>query len=103
MTGIAQVLELGGRGIPFCVASSGSIAKMRYTLGLTGLLPALDELLFSANDMNAGKPFPDIFLHAAKAAGGTARCCVVIEFPTPGPRLLRQRACAVSVMPPRAT
>jgi HAD superfamily hydrolase (TIGR01509 family) len=78
--GIERVLlRLGDVGIPFCVASSGSIAKMHHSLGVTGLLPLLEGVLFSARDVGRGKPFPDIFLHAAAQMGHQPADCVVIE------------------------
>lgn len=55
--------------IPYCVASSGEYAKMRVTLGVTGLLSRFENRMFSAQDVARGKPFPDLFLHAARSCG----------------------------------
>lgn len=66
-------------GIPMCVASSGRVEKMRLTLGLTGLLPHFENVLFSASMVERGKPFPDLFLHAASEMGHKPVDCVVIE------------------------
>jgi len=65
--------------IPVCVASSGSVPKMHKTLGQTGLLDPLCNVLFSAQDFGRGKPHPDVFLAAAKAMGFDCRDAVVIE------------------------
>jgi len=62
-----------------CVASSGRLAKIRLTLGLTGLLPLFEPHLFSAEMVARGKPWPDLFLHAADQIGVPAAHCVVIE------------------------
>ena len=62
-----------------CVASSGTQRKMRFTLGLTGLLPLFEPHLFSAIEVAAGKPAPDLFLHAAAQMGSEPERCVVIE------------------------
>lgn len=62
-----------------CVASSGTPRKMRFTLGLTGLLPLFEPHLFSAIEVAAGKPAPDLFLHAAAQMGSEPERCVVIE------------------------
>lgn len=83
--GVSQVLDwLEARGIPFCVASSGEIDKMRLTLGLTGLLPRFEGRMFSASMVARGKPFPDLFLHAAKGIGVMPQDCTVIEDAVPG-------------------
>ena len=52
-------------GIAYCVASSARVDKMHMTLGQTGLLPHFRDVLFSATMVERGKPFPDLFLHAA--------------------------------------
>lgn len=64
---------------PTCVASSGRIDKMRVTLGLTGLYERFEGRIFSASDVARGKPFPDLFLHAAERMGTAPARCVVIE------------------------
>ena len=65
--------------IPVCVASSGEIEKMRFTLGMTGLLPRFDGRLFSATQVAHGKPAPDIYLFAAEQMGVQPNRCVVVE------------------------
>lgn len=62
-----------------CVASSGTYEKIRFTLGLTGLLPRFEDRIFSAVDVENGKPAPDLFLHAASRMGVPPSRCVVIE------------------------
>jgi HAD superfamily hydrolase (TIGR01509 family) len=66
-------------GTPTCVASSGTHAKMRLTLGLTGLLERFEGRIFSATDVADGKPAPDLFLHAAAAMGFAPADSVVVE------------------------
>ena len=65
--------------IPACVASSGSQQKVRFTLGLTGLLERFDGRIFSATEVQHGKPAPDLFLHAAAQLGVAPGACVVVE------------------------
>jgi len=62
-----------------CVASSGEISKMTLTLGRTGLLDRLADRLYSATEVNSGKPAPDLFLHAAQQMGVDPVRCIVIE------------------------
>ena len=55
--------------LPTCVASSGEHERMRFTLGRTGLLDRFEGRIFSATEVEHGKPAPDLFLHAAPAMG----------------------------------
>ncbi|QKD00198.1 HAD family phosphatase [Mesorhizobium loti R88b] len=66
-------------GIPYCVATSARVSKMHITLGQTGLLPLFEHAMFSATMVGRGKPFPDLFLHAAKTMGFSPTDCIVIE------------------------
>jgi HAD superfamily hydrolase (TIGR01509 family) len=66
-------------GIAYCVATSARISKMHITLGQTGLLPLFEHAMFSATMVSRGKPFPDLFLHAAKTMGFAPADCIVIE------------------------
>jgi HAD superfamily hydrolase (TIGR01509 family) len=82
---IETVLDaLRGANIPWCVASSAKLDKMFMTLGTTGLLPHFEHALFSATMVARGKPFPDLFLHAAGEMGFAPQECVVIEDSVPG-------------------
>jgi len=65
--------------LPHCVASSGDHAKMRTTLGITGLLPRFEGRLFSVTEVARPKPAPDVFLHAAARCGVAPHDCVVVE------------------------
>ena len=85
----AALRILHEHGIAFCVASSGKLEKMRFTLGVTGLLPLLKDVLFSAEQVTHGKPAPDLFLYAAKQMGYSAERCVVVEDSVPGVQAAR--------------
>jgi HAD superfamily hydrolase (TIGR01509 family) len=65
--------------LPTCVASSGSHDRMRFTLGKTELLDEFRGRIFSVDDVESGKPAPDIFLHAAKEMGASPARCAVVE------------------------
>ncbi|MER8384968.1 HAD family hydrolase [Mesorhizobium sp. M0166] len=77
MPGIAQVLPT--LGVPCCVASSGTLERIRYALQVTGLLGLLEPHLFSAAMVARGKPAPDLFLHAADKMRAAPRNCLVVE------------------------
>jgi HAD superfamily hydrolase (TIGR01509 family) len=63
---------------PKCVASSSSPDRIRASLEVTGL-SRFFEFTFSASSVAAGKPAPDLFLHAAERMGVRPRDCIVVE------------------------
>jgi HAD superfamily hydrolase (TIGR01509 family) len=67
-----------------CVASSSAHAKIRLSLGLTRMLERFEGRIFSASEVARGKPFPDLFLHAAARMGHASARCTVIEDAIPG-------------------
>ena len=75
--GIAKTLQ--HLNIPFCVASSSQLERIRLTLDVTGLLPAFEGKIFSASMVASGKPAPDLFLFAAKTLQTKPERCLVIE------------------------
>lgn len=79
--GVAEVLdELTADGVAYCVASSGSHARIRVALRRTGLYERFgEERIFSAEDVGRGKPAPDLFLHTARAMGVAPERCAVVE------------------------
>ncbi len=70
---------LAAMRMPYCVASSGSHEKMQTTLGITGLLPQFRGKMYSVTEVARSKPFPDVFLHAARQQGVMPADCAVIE------------------------
>jgi HAD superfamily hydrolase (TIGR01509 family) len=81
VSGAGEAVEsVVAAGVPVCVASQGMIEKTRLSLELTGLDRLFSEdLLFSAWLVERGKPFPDLFLHAAATIGVEPGCCAVVE------------------------
>jgi HAD superfamily hydrolase (TIGR01509 family) len=76
----AAVEAVRAAGIKTCVASQAKLTKTELTLGLTGLRDLFEaEAVFSAFDVPRGKPFPDLFLHAAETMGVSPPGCVVVE------------------------
>lgn len=80
--GIEQALDRVR--IPYCVASNGPHEKIRKTLGITSMLARFDGRMFSSADVARGKPFPDLFLHAASYFAVPPSTCLVIEDSTSG-------------------
>jgi len=65
--------------VPVCVASSGTHAKINFSLGVTGLAARFDGRVFSVEDVEHGKPAPDLFLYAAEQMGRDPSACAVVE------------------------
>lgn len=80
----AAVRAVQAAGIATCVASSGTPDKLALTLGLTGLAPLFGPQVFSASAVARGKPFPDLFHHAAARMGVAPEHCLVVEDSVPG-------------------
>jgi HAD superfamily hydrolase (TIGR01509 family) len=91
--GVRDVLE--ALTVPYCIASSGDHAKMRTTLGATGLLPLFGGRLFSGAEVARGKPAPDVFLLAAECMGAAPARTAVIEDSVNG--VLAGRAAGMTV------
>jgi HAD superfamily hydrolase (TIGR01509 family) len=78
--GVVEVLRaLETSGVPTCVASNSDHAHIDHVLELAGLHDLLAGRVFSAHDVAAGKPAPDLFLHAARTLGTDPEDCVVVE------------------------
>jgi HAD superfamily hydrolase (TIGR01509 family) len=75
--------ELRRRGIAVAVASSSPRERLQRTLGRAGLLDAFDVTV-AGDEVEHGKPAPDMFLVAAERLGAEPADCVVIEDSPPG-------------------
>lgn len=65
--------------MPTCIASSSSLERLHHTLKITELFSHFDGRIYSTESVSRGKPFPDIFLHAAKCMNTPPKNCFVIE------------------------
>lgn len=77
MKGVVDFIE--NLKIPYCVASSGPVEKIRLNLEVSGLIDKFEGKIFSSYQINSWKPEPDIFLHAAKVMGFEVQDCIVLE------------------------
>lgn len=85
--GVADAIDaVEAAGLATCVASSGDHAKMRVSLGATGLWDRFEGRIFSATEVPRGKPHPDLFLYAARRMGVAPADAVVVEDSRPGVR-----------------
>ncbi|MGW6706459.1 HAD family hydrolase [Streptomyces sp. NPDC054956] len=77
------VERLHADGIPMAVASGSSLEAIDAVLAGTGL-DALLTTVVSAEEVERGKPAPDVFLEAARRLGSEPADCVVVEDAAPG-------------------
>ena len=82
MAGALELLQ--AMHLPYCMGSNGPRSKMELTLGTTGLLHFFKDNIFSAYEVGAWKPEPELFLHAARHYGIAPEHCAVIEDSLPG-------------------
>jgi len=80
---VGAARELRSRGVPVAVASSSPRERLERTLGRAGLLDAFDVVV-AGDEVEHGKPAPDMFLLAAARLGVRPASCVVIEDSPPG-------------------
>jgi len=64
---------------PIAVASSSGHEELRFTLGLVDLYQHFNGCVYSVEDVDRGKPYPDVYLHAAEQIGVEPGRCAVIE------------------------
>ena len=79
MTAVLPFLdELNARGIRHCIASSSSFDRIRLSLTAMRLEDRFPHL-FSAEQVQNGKPAPDLFLFTARQMDMAPSACLVIE------------------------
>jgi HAD superfamily hydrolase (TIGR01509 family) len=70
--------------VPRCIASSSSPDRLAVCLDVLDMTELFEGRVFSASKVARGKPYPDIFLHAAAEIGVRSADCIVIEDSTSG-------------------
>jgi HAD superfamily hydrolase (TIGR01509 family) len=78
--GVREVLDgLDADGTTYCLASSGTHRRIHTALTTVGFWDRFEGRIFSSEDVEHGKPAPDLFLHAANSMGVKPDDCVVVE------------------------
>ena len=65
--------------VAYCVATSSSPQRTNRALAITQLAHYFTNSIFTASEVEKGKPAPDLFLHAAKKMNVPPENCLVIE------------------------
>jgi beta-phosphoglucomutase family hydrolase len=82
---VAEIARRMSLTHPIAIASGGPRDVVRRSLELAGLAP-LFKVVITPEDVEHGKPAPDMFLLAAKRMGVAAEKCLVFEDAEPGMR-----------------
>ncbi|MCQ4083322.1 HAD family phosphatase [Streptomyces sp. RB6PN25] len=96
--------SLHAAGHPLAVASGSSRETIEAVLAATGL-DALIGTVVSAEEVERGKPEPDVFLEAARRLGADPADCVVVEDAPPGAAAAQRagmRCIAIPYLPEHA-
>jgi HAD superfamily hydrolase (TIGR01509 family) len=75
----AVVEEVRARGHLLAVASQSPLARVRFSLEVTGLADLFDEHVYVTSMVPRPKPAPDVYLLAASRLGVNPEDCVVVE------------------------
>ncbi len=78
ITVVAEIARAWHGRVPMAVATNGHRQNVEATLVATKLRPLFD-LIVAAEDVERGKPAPDVFLEAARRMEVAAESCVVFE------------------------
>jgi beta-phosphoglucomutase-like phosphatase (HAD superfamily) len=78
ITVVAEIARAWHGRVPMSVATNGHRENVEATLVATKLRPLFDFIV-AAEDVERGKPAPDVFLEAARRMGVAAASCVVFE------------------------
>ncbi len=100
--GLHELLELlKSRGIKMAVASSSTRFLIEHNLNATGIAGYFDAIV-CGDDVQKGKPHPDIFLLAASKLNLSPRDCWVFEDAPSGIRAAHAAGCSPIMIPDRA-
>ena len=92
---IEAVKAVAAAGLAVAVASNSARAELSAKLRSLGLATVFAERVFSFEDVDRPKPYPDMYLAAAAACDAAPQDCVVIEDSVPGVRAGRAAGCRV--------
>ena len=92
---VEAVKRIAASGIPIAVASNSARAELAAKMRALGLATLFGQRVFSFEDVDRPKPYPDIYLAAAAACGAAPQDCVVVEDSVPGVRAGIAAGCRV--------
>lgn len=97
--GVIRLLDyLDRERVPRAVATSSGATKTRHHLKAAGILDRFDTIV-TRDDVARGKPYPDLFLRAARCLGVPAARCLALEDSHNGVRAAHAAAMPVIMIP----
>lgn len=92
---VEAVHRIAAAGIPVAVASNSGRAELMAKMRSLGLATVFGDRIFSFEDVDRAKPWPDIYLAAAASCDAAPQDCVVVEDSVPGVRAGIAAGCRV--------
>ncbi len=92
---VEAVRRVAAAGIRVAVASNSGRAELAAKMRGLGLAELIGPRVFSFEDVDRPKPYPDIYLAAAAACDAAPQDCVVVEDSVPGTRAGIAAGCRV--------
>lgn len=92
---VEAVAAIAAAGIAVAVASNSARRELAAKMRALGLARLFGSRVFSFEDVDRPKPWPDIYLAAAEACGAAPQRCVVVEDSVLGVRAGRAAGCRV--------
>ena len=77
MPGVRGVVE--ALAVSSCIATSSSPPRVMRALEIVQMTELFPDRVWTASEVERGKPAPDLFLHVAREMGAAPRRCLVIE------------------------
>jgi beta-phosphoglucomutase-like phosphatase (HAD superfamily) len=99
--GAVEAVRRVARQLPVAVASSAHRAVIDVALEATGL-DVVFAVVVSSDEVDAGKPAPDVYLLAAERLGVRPADCLVVEDSLNGVRAARAAGMTVVLVPNRS-
>ncbi|MDB5545490.1 MAG: HAD-superfamily hydrolase, subfamily variant 3 [Hyphomicrobiales bacterium] len=97
--GVTELLDfLDASKLPRAIATSSSRSKAETHLLAAGIRQRFD-IVVTRDDVERGKPYPDLFLKAASRLGANARKCLVLEDSYNGVRAAHAAGAMVVMVP----
>jgi len=98
MSGAKKVVKLLSKKYRLCIASSSRIESIEAVLQKFDLHSKFEKLI-SDTELEKGKPYPDIFLKAAKLMQVSPEVCLVIEDSSAGVRAAKSAGMKCIICP----
>ncbi|MBW6400151.1 HAD family phosphatase [Roseomonas sp. HJA6] len=92
---VEAVHRIVAAGVPVAVASNSGRAELMAKMRGLGLATVFGDRIFSFEDVDRPKPWPDIYLAAAASCDAAPQDCVVVEDSVPGVRAGMAAGCRV--------